>query len=331
MFCPLCRTEYRAGFKICGDCQLPLVDELPAWNTPEAFAVLWNGENAVFAERLLEALKKAGIGAVRIPLEVLLRNSVDLYGLRRGPHFAFAVSVTVANFAAAKSVLQEISEQEPGSFPVAPESAPLNGGAIEIPPDLPLHWDSATATVELWTGEDERVAKFILDSLQGVGVPTRLFGDKKGFLRLMIRPEDETRGRDIVRQIAESAAPEKSQLSPQDSFWLEDPVESYSLLFMIGFFDLFVGMVSHDPTIAGLRTIAMISWTLALVSSATYIGALWMLYQSIRYEIYPLRFILIAFVPLSFVWYYYERYAKRSSRDGLPVAVRVRVSRPPST
>jgi len=43
------------------------------------------------------------------------------------------------------------------------------------------------------------------------------------------------------------------------------------------------------------------------------------------------RFILIAFVPLSFVWYYYERYAKRSSRHGLPVAVRVRVSRPPST
>ena len=29
MFCPKCKAEYREGFKICADCNVPLVDKLP--------------------------------------------------------------------------------------------------------------------------------------------------------------------------------------------------------------------------------------------------------------------------------------------------------------
>jgi hypothetical protein len=314
----------------CSDCQLPLVAELPKWNAPEAFAVLWNGENAVFADQLFEQLKKAGIRAVRLPLDVLLRNSIDLYGLRRGPYYGFAVSVTVANFAAAKSVLQRLSKQEPDSFFVTPESAQLIGGTTEIPPDLPLHWDSATATVELWSGEDERLAKFIEDSLRGVGVPAHLLGDKKGFFRLMIRPEDETRGREIVRQIAESTAPEESQLSPLDTFWLEDPVESYRYLWLIAGIDLLLASLGVFASTPHYGTPSFIDLVGKLASLGMYIGWWWMLYQAIRYEIHPVRFILIAFLPFSFFWYYFERYAKRRGIHRLPIAVRMRMSPPPS-
>ena len=39
---------------------------------------------------------------------------------------------------------------------------------------------------------------------------------------------------------------------------------------------------------------------------------IWMLYQAIRYEAKPLRYVLlVAFVPLSCVWYYVERYRPR--------------------
>ena len=39
---------------------------------------------------------------------------------------------------------------------------------------------------------------------------------------------------------------------------------------------------------------------------------IWMLYQAIRYEAKPLRYVLlIAFVPLAYVWYYVERYRPR--------------------
>jgi hypothetical protein len=37
-----------------------------------------------------------------------------------------------------------------------------------------------------------------------------------------------------------------------------------------------------------------------------------MLYQAIRYEAKPLRYVLlVAFVPFSCVWYYVERYRPR--------------------
>ena len=52
------------------------------------------------------------------------------------------------------------------------------------------------------------------------------------------------------------------------------------------------------------------------------IGSLWMLYQSIRYEKNCLPFVILALVPYAFVWYYFERYRKRSRTEGIPVASR---------
>ena len=37
------------------------------------------------------------------------------------------------------------------------------------------------------------------------------------------------------------------------------------------------------------------------------LGAFWMIYRAIRYERRPVRYVALAFVPLSFLWYYVER------------------------
>lgn len=37
------------------------------------------------------------------------------------------------------------------------------------------------------------------------------------------------------------------------------------------------------------------------------LGAFWMMYMSIRYEKNPLPMIFLAFIPFSFLWYYFER------------------------
>jgi hypothetical protein len=38
------------------------------------------------------------------------------------------------------------------------------------------------------------------------------------------------------------------------------------------------------------------------------VGLFWMLYVVIRYEKRPFPFVLLAFIPYAFVWYYFERY-----------------------
>lgn len=35
MFCPKCKSEYREGFKECGECKVPLVKALPPESKPE--------------------------------------------------------------------------------------------------------------------------------------------------------------------------------------------------------------------------------------------------------------------------------------------------------
>jgi hypothetical protein len=36
-------------------------------------------------------------------------------------------------------------------------------------------------------------------------------------------------------------------------------------------------------------------------------GAFWMMYMAIRYEKKPFPMILLAFIPFTFVWFYFER------------------------
>src|SRR3989442_9215704 len=38
-----------------------------------------------------------------------------------------------------------------------------------------------------------------------------------------------------------------------------------------------------------------------------HIGGFWMIYRAVPYEEKPVLYILLAFVPLAFVWYYFER------------------------
>jgi hypothetical protein len=37
------------------------------------------------------------------------------------------------------------------------------------------------------------------------------------------------------------------------------------------------------------------------------LGAFWMMYMSIRYEKNPFPIVLLAFIPFTFVWFYFER------------------------
>jgi hypothetical protein len=63
--------------------------------------------------------------------------------------------------------------------------------------------------------------------------------------------------------------------------------------------------VPHNP---GAMLAVVILFTLP------NIGTLWMMYIAVRYEAHPLPFVALAFIPFSFLWYYFERFRRGKYR-----------------
>jgi hypothetical protein len=195
---------------------------------------------------------------------------------------------------------------------------------------LPANWDSANVSVEVWAGQDPGRLQFIEHSLHGVGVSTIRIAGEEGLVRLLIRPEDEERGREVVRQILSNAVPQQPLPGTKEYVWLDEPVKSYSLIWALGGAYLLLCFLGLSLPGLSFAATALLTGVVGLATLVANIGALWMLYQSIRYEIRPLLFCVLSIIPSSFVWYYYERHQKRQGVRRLPVAIRTRVSLPPS-
>lgn len=199
--------------------------------------------------------------------------------------------------------------------------------------ELPLHWDPLTPTVEVWAGDNLDRLQFISNSLREVGIPSRSLTEDSQNLRLLVRPEDETNAREIVRQILERTAPERSTSPADDDIWRDEPVRSYLYAWLptviYGAIVLLVSM-AYAPPGQFLTGRTPFEPLFSFISWGNQILALWMLYQAIRYEIRPWRFILLSFLPFSFIWYYFERYSRRWGYARLPMGVRERVRPQPS-
>jgi hypothetical protein len=221
--------------------------------------------------------------------------------------------------------LPEVSEAELSARAI-PFSAE-EGAAVAA---LPANWDSRNVSVEVWDGADQDRLQFIEHSLHGVGVPTTRIAAEAGVVRLLIRAEDEERGREVVRQILNNAVPQQALPGTKEYVWLDEPVKSYSLIWALGGAYLLLCFLGLSLPGLSFGVTALLTGLVGLATLVANIGALWMLYQSIRYEIRPLLFCVLSIIPFSFVWYYYERHAKRKGVRRLPVAIRTRVSPPPS-
>ena len=330
MFCPVCRTEYREGFTICSDCHVALVAQAPADDEPGAYHVLWRGENPEFQSMLVEELDSAKIGCTAIPLDLLFRNSRDFVDVQRPPLFGFAVCVSVAEFPAAKRILENCLETESTLEPSAPQETPEAAEVSLVVPDIPLDWDESTATLELWRGNREPQCKFLCDSLRGVGIPSRQQTQPDGATLVFVRPEDADRAREIVREVTQNTAPATSVEGVYDLGWEDEPVRSYTLLWAMCVPSLLllilISQWRHipEPLDVFFTTVA------AIVMFLSNFGTLWMIYQALRYEVRPLRFVILSFLPLSFIWYYHERYKRRRKVMRLPIAIRLRMP-PPSS
>lgn len=103
MFCPACKAEYRQGFTVCADCEVPLVYQLtyPS-DTPEEpeagpsaeadedpFCAFWSGDDPRIHAELCELLDHEGIPHKTIRREGRLFDLTSKSAFQLGVRFSF--------------------------------------------------------------------------------------------------------------------------------------------------------------------------------------------------------------------------------------------------
>lgn len=216
MYCPACKAEYRPGIRRCHDCDVDLVATLPAdaADAPAQKEVggqeavpLWSDDNPIFIAALLNALDEAGISHREFEQHDPRANLNPVFPGRAYMGMGQEVWVRASDLASAKKLLEAVMDRESelaedeGELQESPNAEP------EPAQELPEHWDPRAATVKVWSGDEEPKAQFILDALLEDGIPARIDNDR--FAQgILVRPQDESRAREIVREVLEGAPPQ---------------------------------------------------------------------------------------------------------------------------
>ena len=208
MICPNCKCEYIRGVTECADCGVPLVNALdpedakPTGDVP--IVSVWQGNDPSECERVKAALENAGI-------EFLDRdsNNFDLF-VPSGSNLEIFVS-TADRDAARKIILDEDGRIDPDELtPEGIESLTLpesDQPDSDGPQDLSLEWNEDDPVTEVWNGEKEDFADTLAACLREIGIASRKLSEASRW-SLVVRPEQEARAREVVREVVEASPPE---------------------------------------------------------------------------------------------------------------------------
>jgi hypothetical protein len=231
MICPKCKAEYRDGFSVCSDCQVPLVWQLappqrsrasasdpPPFTIPEdrpphdyspdedPFCALWHGEDSRIHAELCAVLQEAGIPYKTVRREDHLFRLNNISALKIGVPFSLYTKAELA-------VKEAFGTDDDGAdaVPLLPAGSPENSGDVQNDSDDLPSPDFASrspedATAEVWSGTNYYFADFLVSCLQANGI--YFHRDKTGTVhRLLVLPDDEERARKLIREVTEVSPP----------------------------------------------------------------------------------------------------------------------------
>jgi hypothetical protein len=234
MYCPECQSEYRQGFTRCADCDVDLVYGLEttasAANVGDDFRVIWRSVDQQSCVSVCYQLQDLGIsykvaetpGALGPNMRIAKRfelavSSADCeraksaLGIEEDP----PATLSEAEWQAMEEPEGPDQRQEPGA---AEQEGPhdLDERAVEASfADMQARrdaffrfWYPEDATVQIWSREGaEDISGAIEMALKENLIHCRLDVDS-GSCKVFVLPQDETRARDIVREITDGVPPE---------------------------------------------------------------------------------------------------------------------------
>jgi hypothetical protein len=212
MFCPSCKCEYRTGVTQCADCGDSLVDTLDAPAAPlpgdGSVFTIWYGDDPRDFAQVKEALDKAGIPFMGpVPTGYFILPSTR-------PKLEVAVSL-VDRERAEKAMLEleELSDDPDELTPEECEALSLpesdnvdQDEAARVPIHVSKDWDDDVAVTDVWNGDEEHFANTLVACFRENSIPSRKLTEG-GRWRLVVRPEQEARAKEIVREVVEASPP----------------------------------------------------------------------------------------------------------------------------
>lgn len=208
MFCPNCKCEYLPGVKECADCGVPLVETLDSSksNAPAdgGLVSIWEGDDPGEFAAVKDALTKAGI-----PFRDQSSGGYFIF-----PSLRLKTEIWVSHADQEKVLLDlegrahpsELTPEELESLAL-PESDEVDPEEDAATSDIPEDWDTEETLTEVWSGEKEDLAKTLMTCLREIGIPSRKAGEA-GHWSVLVRPEQESRSKEIVREVVEASPPE---------------------------------------------------------------------------------------------------------------------------
>jgi len=212
MICPQCKCEYVRGVTQCPDCDVPLVDALDppqaAFPDNARLVPIWRGRDDAECERVIEALDSAGIPHT----DPDSKSSFSF--LPTDPSAEIWVSDTDEE--RAKKILAELdglvypeesTSEETASFALRESDEPDSEERTDELQDLTEEWYEDDPVVEAWNGDSEQLADNLTVCLREIGIASRKLSEV-GKWRVVVRPAQESRAKEIVREVVEASPPE---------------------------------------------------------------------------------------------------------------------------
>lgn len=212
MICPQCKCEYIRGVTQCADCGVPLVHELAssAADSQEDKEIIsiWAGSDSGERSAVRGALEKAGIAVIdqEAPGHLFFPSNQPKAEILVSPEDVERAKTVLADLGISAHP-DEMTDEEREAMALPESDFPEGDEPESLQVDSPEDWDEDDPGSEVWAGDSEDLADTLKLCLREIGIASHKTSDA-GRWRVAVRPEHQSRAREIVREVVEGSPPE---------------------------------------------------------------------------------------------------------------------------